>query len=124
MFLTLKHTQLDVYKVSRSFVSNCYQLTNQLPAEERFSMVSQIRRAALSVHLNISEGASRNSANERKRFFEIARGSCIEIDAALDIAFDLGYLHAIDTSKIGTSLIKCFQLLSGLIRAIEKPHLP
>lgn len=124
MFLNLKHTELDVYKVSRTFVHHCYHLTNNLPAEERFSMVSQIRRAALSVHLNISEGASRKSVNERKRFFEIARGSCIEIDAALDIAFDLGYLHQVDTENLGTCLIKCFQLLSGLIRAIDKPHYP
>jgi len=63
-----------------------------LPAEEKFGMITQIRRAGLSVHLNVAEGSSRKSAFERKRYFEIARGSVIEIDAALDIAFDLGYL--------------------------------
>ena len=120
MFLTLKHTELHAYKASRAFVHDCYQLTNQLPSEERFSMVSQIRRAALSVHLNISEGASRKSAMERKRYFEIARGSCIEIDAALDIASDLGYLDPIDTARLGSSMTLCFKLLSGLIHAIEK----
>ncbi len=52
-------------------------------------MVSQIRRAALSVHLNIAEGASGKSEVERKRYFEISRGSIIEIDTALDIAFEL-----------------------------------
>ena len=120
MFLTLKHTELNAYKASRTFVHDCYHLTNQLPSEERFSMISQIRRAALSVHLNISEGASRKSVTERKRFFEIARGSCIEIDAALDIAFDLGYLAKVDTSNIGSSITICFKLLSGLIHASQK----
>ena len=49
-------------------------------------MTSQIRRAALSVHLNIAEGASRRSELERRRYYEISRGSIIEIDAALDMA--------------------------------------
>jgi four helix bundle protein len=54
-------------------------------------MASQIRRAALSVHLNIAEGCSRRSETERKRYYEVARGSLIEIDAALDIADSLNY---------------------------------
>ena len=56
-------------------------------------MIQQIRRAALSVVLNIAEGCSRKSEAERKRFFEISRGSLIEIDAAFDIANELGTLE-------------------------------
>ena len=115
MFLSLKHTELNVYKASRNFVNACYHLTNRLPSEEKFAMASQIRRAALSVHLNIAEGSSRKSIAERKRFFEIARGSCIEIDSALDIAADLGYLEHMDLSKIESSIVSCFKLLTGLI---------
>jgi four helix bundle protein len=48
-----------------------------LPSDEKFGMISQIRRAAFCVHLNIAEGASRKSENERKRYYEIARGSVI-----------------------------------------------
>ena len=62
----------------------------QLLPDEKFGMISQIRKAALSVHLNIAEGASRKSNAERKRYYEIA-GGFIEIDAALDIANDLAY---------------------------------
>jgi len=54
-------------------------------------MIQQIRRAALSVCLNIAEGASRKSAAERKRYYEVARGSIIEIDAALDVSAELKY---------------------------------
>jgi four helix bundle protein len=57
----------------------------KFPVEEKFGVTSQIRRAALSVHLNIAEGASRKSEAERKRYYEISRGSVIEIDAALDM---------------------------------------
>jgi len=78
-------------------------------------MISQIRRAALSIHLNIAEGASRRSHIERVRYYEIARGSIIEIDAALDIAIDLGYLSSYDSQKLGELMINTFKLLSGLI---------
>lgn len=58
MFLTLNHQKLEVYTASRQFVFECYKLTKFLPADEKFAMISQIRRAALSVHLNIAEGSS------------------------------------------------------------------
>jgi four helix bundle protein len=117
MFLTLNHTKLDVYSYSREFVGECYKLTACLPAEEKFSMISQIRRAALSVHLNIAEGASRKSEAERKRYYEIARGSLIEIDAALDIANDRNFLKTFDATKLGEAMIKCFKILTGLIKS-------
>src|SRR5215210_2921932 len=93
MFLKLNHQKLDIYTFSHAFVLECYKLSKHLPDSERFGMVTQIRRAALSVHLNIAEGASRKSEIERKRFYEISRGSVIEIDAALDIAQDLDYMN-------------------------------
>ncbi len=83
MFLTLNHQKLEIYSLFKSFVQACYQLTNTFPADEKFGMISQIRRAALSVHLNIAKGSSRKSEVERKRYYEIARGSVIESDAAL-----------------------------------------
>jgi four helix bundle protein len=69
--------------------------------------------------LKIAEGASRKSEIERKRFFEIARGSVVEVDAVLDIANDLGYIKK-NIDSIGVLLIKCFKILSALI--ITKPH--
>ena len=116
MFLKLNHQKLDVYVESRKFVSECYKLTQSLPAEEKFGMISQIRRAALSVHLNIAEGASRKSEAERKRYYEISRGSIVEIDAALDIARDLNYLENIKIDVLGELTIKCFKILTGLLR--------
>lgn len=93
----------------------CYRLTKSLPSDEKFGIISQIRRAALSVHLNIAAGASRKSEAERKRYYEIARGSVIEIDAALDIAKALGYLETISIKNSGETIVKCFKLLTGLI---------
>jgi four helix bundle protein len=93
----------------------CYKLTKHLPTEERFGMISQLRRAALSVHLNIAEGASRKSETERKRYYEVARGSLIEIDAALDIAKSLHYLEDFNMDDLGASMIECFKMLTGMI---------
>jgi len=115
MFLDLAHTKLDVFKVTKEFVLICYKETRSFPSEERFAMIQQIRRAALSVHLNVAEGCSRKSVVERKRFYEIARGSVIEVDTAFDIAFSLGYTSKEKLADLGTLLIRSFQLISKMI---------
>ncbi|MGZ3999199.1 MAG: four helix bundle protein [Mucilaginibacter sp.] len=103
--------------MARQFVKESYFATNRFPAEEKYALTQQIRRAALSVHLNIAEGSSRKSDAERKRFYEIARGSVIEVDAALDIAYDLNYCIPADLQSLGLTLVKCFKYLSGLINS-------
>ena len=115
MFLELNHQKLDVFKVTRLFTIECYRVTSKFPADERYSLTRQVRRAALSVFLNINEGASRSSLVERKRFFEISRSSLVEVDAALDIALILGYCKKEELDNLGTLLIRCFGMLSKLI---------
>lgn len=117
MFLKLNHQDLQVYSISKQFVLECYKITKLLPYDERFGMTSQIRRAALSVHLNIAEGASRKSERERKRFYEISRGSMIEVDAALDVAAELGYFDNYNSQKLETAMVGCFKMLCGLINS-------
>ena len=120
MFLKLNHQRLAVWRHSKLFVVECYRATNNFPSGEKFNLVSQIRRAASSVHLNISEGCSRKSEMERKRYYEIARGSLIEIDAALDIAHDLGYFRQSDVKTLGDLMLECFNSLSGLIKQLQR----
>lgn len=115
MFLELAHTKLDVFKASREFTHFCYKETKNFPSEEMFAITQQIRRAALSVHLNIAEGSSRRSAVERRRFYEIARGSLVEVDTAFDIAEQLNYTTHEKLLPIGAIIIKLFQMLSKMI---------
>ncbi len=115
MFLQLKHKELEVYKTARELVKEVYKTSLLLPKEEAFNMTSQIRRASLSVKLNLSEGSSRKSEVERKRYFEIARGSVVELDAALETAVDLKYFTEIQLQIVGTLLNKCFAMLSKMI---------
>jgi four helix bundle protein len=115
MFLELSHTKLDVFKVSKTFVLNCYRETRTFPSEEKFGIVQQIRRAALSVHLNIAEGCSRKSMAERKRFYEVARGSLIEVDTALDVSVELNYTDKEKLMELGNLIVRTFQLISKMI---------
>ena len=120
MFLQLAHTKLNVYQQTKLLTIECYKVTRLLPADEKFGMVSQLRRAALSVHLNLAEGASRKSLAERKRYYEISRGSLIEVDTAIGIAFELQYIASTDIQALGEIIINTFKLLTGLINHEEK----
>src|SRR6478672_2934946 len=115
MFIPLKHKTLDVYQTVRQLVKEVYKVSTKLPSEEKFNMVPQIRRAALSVKLNLAEGSTRKSVLERKRFFEIARGSVVEIDAAIETAVDLNYYSVEELNTLGELLNKCFAMLSKMI---------
>ena len=115
MFIQLNHKRLDVYKAVYELVKETYKVSLALPVEEKFNMVQQIRRAALSVKLNLSEGSSRKSPAERKRYYEISRGSVVEIDAAIEVAVDLGYLTKEKLEAIRAHLNKCFAMLSNMI---------
>ena len=115
MFLQLAHTKLNIFKIAKLLTLECYRNTKYFPPDEKYAMVQQIRRAALSVHLNIAEGFSRKSSIERKRYFEIARGSLIEIDTAIDIAVDLKYCLPESVKELGESIVQTFKQLSGLI---------
>lgn len=117
MFLNLSHTKLDVYQVTRMLVVNCYRVSRQFPIEERFAMMQQIRRASLSVHLNLAEGSSRKSKAERTRFFEVSRSSVVEIDACLEMAVELNYVRFDDLKELGDSIVKTFKMLSGMINS-------
>ena len=122
MFLQLAHTRLDVFEASKLFLLECYRMTKTFPAEEKFALVQQIRRAALSVHLNIAEGCSRRSPAERKRFYEVSRGSVIEVDTAFDIACSINYCKEEDLATLGNHLIKTFKILCGLIGGEAAHH--
>ncbi|MBS1598221.1 MAG: four helix bundle protein [Bacteroidetes bacterium] len=115
MFVFLKHQSLDIYKAVRELVKETYKISCILPTEEKFNRVQQIRRAALSVKLNIAECSTRRSLAERKRFFEISRGSLIEIDAVLETAVDLNYFTTDKLETIGILINRCFAMISKMI---------
>ncbi len=122
MFLELAHTRMPVFLASKKLLIESYRITQLLPAEEKYNLVQQIRRASLSVYLNIAEGSSRKSEVERKRFYEIARSSVIEVDSALDFCELQYHCRKEDMKRIGEEIITCFKQLSGLISNMKKDY--
>ncbi len=116
MFLNLNHYKLDVYQSARQLRIECYKILSELPESERFNLTDQIRRASTSVVLNITEGCSRRSETERKRYFEIARGSVIELDSCFDIVIDCHYIGKEKLIKIENLIKTTFILLSGMLK--------
>ncbi len=84
--------KLRVWQSGRVLVKNVYALTKKMPADEKFGLISQIRRAALSVTCNLAEGTSRSSGKEQARFSEIAFGSLMEVLNLLITSSDLDYI--------------------------------
>jgi four helix bundle protein len=112
--LKLNHKNLTVWKKSIELVKEVYSLSKALPPDEKFGLVSQIRRASVSVSSNISEGASRKSKNERSRFYEIARSSLVELDTQIVICLSLDFLNNKDTQKLEVSANEVFAMLSAM----------
>ena len=90
--MTKRHKRMDIWLLSIALVEEIYALTQTFPNEEKFGLISQMRRSAVSVPSNIAEGAARNSDKDFMRFLAIARGSLMELDTQLIISNRLGYL--------------------------------
>lgn len=84
--------KLDVWQVSRGFASSIYKLTEVFPDTEKFGMISQLRRASISICSNIAEGNGRKSAKDRANFFQIAYSSALEVLNQLIISNDLNWI--------------------------------
>ena len=87
------HEKLDVWQRAIEFVVAVYRMTDSFPRDERFGLISQIRRAAVSIPANIAEGAARHTGKEFKYFLSNAQGSVSELATELLIARKLGYLN-------------------------------
>ena len=104
---------LDVYRVTKSF-----------PDSERFGLISQLRRAAVSVSSNIAEGYGRGSTADYIRFLRAARGSLYEIDTQLLFAARLEFLPQSSYDELVERVNECGRILAALIRSLEEknPH--
>jgi four helix bundle protein len=100
----------------------CVQLyaeTRLFPTIERFGLVSQIRRAAMSIPANIAEGAARRSKKEFARFLAMSRGSANELCVLLEIAHRIGILKDDQFSNHAQEVERIFAMISGLIRRVD-----
>jgi len=115
-----KHHELRAWQEAISLVRDVYAATQQFPADERFGLTAQLRRAAVSVPSNIAEGAARESAKEFAQFLVMARGSLSELETQLILARDLGYLAEDGYRQLTEKVETTFALIGGLLRSLRQ----
>ncbi|MGO2103673.1 MAG: four helix bundle protein [Psychroflexus halocasei] len=114
----MDYKELDAWKESMKLVKLVYEITQNFPDEEKYGLVSQLRRASVSIPSNIAEGCSRSSNKEYKRFVEIALGSILELETQLIIATELNFLQK--ENLIFDKIENTIKIINGLIRFLKK----
>lgn len=110
------YKQLEVWSKGIELAASIYDLTKNFPSEEKFGIISQMRRSAVSISSNIAEGAGRNSDNEFRYFLNISFGSCSELETQLIISKKLGYLPAEEFESISKDLTEIQKMVFTLIK--------
>ena len=113
------HEKLAVWQRSRSLVTHLYQVTAKYPDTEQYGLISQIRRAGVSVIANIAEGAARGSDADYLRFIRISRGSLSELETLLLVSKDLRYVDDEDFEPLAEACEAIGSLLEGLSRRLK-----
>lgn len=110
------HKDLDVWKLSLEFVAMIYRYTEKFPRHETYGLIQQLRRAAISIVSNISEGSARQSKREFVKFLYCSLGSSAEIEAQLELAICIGYISRDELLPLFEMRDRIAQMLFGLIR--------
>ena len=113
------YRKLIAYQKAKEVVKRTYKLLKKFPAEERYAMCDQLRRASVSVTSNIAEGVNRFSVKDKARFIEIAYGSLMEVSSQFEIAEDLGYITTEDRMSMDLLIEEGARLLSGLLNSYK-----
>ena len=107
------YKDLHVWQKGMELAKQVYLLTRCFPTEEKFGLISQMRRAAVSVPSNIAEGQARNTTGEFVQFLSHAEGSAAELDTQLRLSIELGYCVVADLSEV-------FQLLTDVQKMLKR----
>jgi four helix bundle protein len=116
----IDHRDLDVWRLGMEMATEIYRLTRAFPADERYGLISQMRRAAVSIPTNIAEGYGRELSGSYLQFLRIAQGSAKELQTLIDISSRLGFLDAASKPAIEHLVTRVTQMLFRLIRSIER----
>ena len=107
-------TDLHTWKQAHNLVLEVYKITKKFPEDERFGIISQMRRAAVSITSNIAEGFGRETSKEKNRFYSISRGSLLELESQLLISLDLKYISQEQFNELEKMVNEAGKALSGL----------
>jgi four helix bundle protein len=116
------YQDLTTWQEAMNLVESIYKLTKRFPKEEQFCLVTQLRRAAISVPSNIAEGQDRRAKKEFYHFLKIAHGSVREIETQLIIARRLQYLDETATREVMEQVALVGRLITGLMNSLNDPE--
>ena len=107
--------KMKIYQLAKELAIYSYQLTEKYPQNERYAIMNQINRAAVSVPSNIAEGLGRRTTQDTIQFLHISRGSLYELETQIYLAFDQKYINEIDLETFLNQILACKKLLNGFI---------
>ncbi len=112
--------KLEVWKDAKELVVYIYKMTGKFPSEEKFGMVSQIRRAAISVASNLAEGSGRKTIKDQSHFYHIAYGSALELLNLVMISYDLNLISLNELNACRLQIEKVTNKLNSLAKSIQR----
>ena len=118
------HKDLRVWQQSIEMVTSIYLMTQSFPKEEMFGLVSQLRRASVSVPSNIAEGYARGTDKEKLHFLRISSGSMSEVETQLLLSLNLGYIDQEKYNELSEIVTSVWKQLNSLITSIKKKLIP
>ena len=113
------YRNLVAYQKAKEVVKRTYKLLKKFPAEERFAMCDQLRRASVSITSNIAEGINRFSVKDKAHFIEMSYGSLMEVSSQFEIAEELGYITTEDRMSMDNLIEEEARILSGLLNSFK-----
>jgi four helix bundle protein len=114
------YKKLEAWTVSMETIKEIYDVTKLYPKEEKYGLISQTKRAAVSIASNIAEGMGRNYYKDTIQFLHISRGSAYEVETLLSIAQMIKIVDDQTCIRLNNKLERNIQILNGLINYLEK----
>ena len=112
--------ELKAWQIAYDLAIEIYLVTKKFPREELYGLVSQMRRAAISVTANIAEGFGRYHYKEKMQFYYMARGSITELESELLVAKGIGYIGEDEVKEFAGKFLEVGKLINGLISSAQK----
>ena len=112
--------ELKVWQLSRQFVKEIYETTVSFPSEEKYGLISQLRRCAVSVPTNISEGSGRNTDKDFAQFLNISPGSAYELEILLILSHDVNFITTDQLEELTVKISEIQKMTFGLIKTLRQ----
>jgi four helix bundle protein len=114
------YKKLEVWILSMETIKEIYDLTKYYPKDEKYGLISQTNRAAISIACNIAEGMGRNFKKDTIQFLHISRGSAYEVETLLSVAHMIKIIDEPSYNRVSLKLERNIQILNGFIKYLEQ----